>query len=787
MYYKGWYHLFYQYNPSEAYWGLISWGHAVSKDLIHWLYVEPLAMVPDHWYDENGVWTGSATMLLSEDGTAVPAIMYTGSTNASVQVQNMVFPTNSSDDLLVEWTKFAENPVLIPPAFINVTDFRDPTTAWRGANGLWTIAIGSHFRPTHTGTALLYQSLDFVGWELLPDKSLHSVEGSGMWECVDFYPITASGERMGLDTSSMMSRRGEKVKHVLKASMDESKLDFYCIGEYDAESLKFTPDDTDLDLTRGYRYDYGRFYASKTFYDPLMQRRILFGWINESDTLQDDINKGWAGVQWDRYLPLVEFAYNNTVHTSTGKAPFEIVEGGKKVPPTLCTKDKIFEADHFVEDLATSFVKIKEALQKSQERHKKAADKHRRQMDLKEGDWVLLKFEKARLRKKKGKERLYPNLSMCYYDPFQIIERINEVSFRLQLPETWKIHNAFHASLLRPFKGEVPEDTIADEQPEVEETEEILQPEQILAHKERKMKGKLVRKYLVKFRNYPALDAKWMEEDMAESPHLLELYLTAFGLAPTLPPRVQGDSVVESNAGQVWYDNVTKNSLIQWPIEEIQSLYRRNVSFTNTTLERGTQIKVEGAEGAQWDITLSFAKPSMECILQNFNLDDAPQDVTFSIKDDQIQWKENCTFGPFGVYVLSSIDLQEYTRVYFYLIPKSIYNESTSYVSWKTFIFNDLARSSLASHVDNGTHGGLVTIKEEEEQLDLRILVDHSIIETFAQGGRTVITSRVYPTIALNASAHVHLFNDAQQEVVVKQFVAYEISNINAHYIDHIQ
>ncbi|MCO5605914.1 hypothetical protein L7F22_060100 [Adiantum nelumboides] len=115
---------------------------------------------------------------------------------------------------------------------------------------------------------------------------------------------------------------------------------------------------------------------------------------------------------WDRYLPLVEFAYNNTVHTSIGKAPFEIVEGhhsrllsGKKVPPILCIEDKIFEADHFIEDLASSFAKIKKALQKSQERHKKVADKHRqRQMDLKEGDWVLLKFEKAQLRKKKEKE-----------------------------------------------------------------------------------------------------------------------------------------------------------------------------------------------------------------------------------------------------------------------------------------------------------------------------------------------------------------------------------------------
>ncbi|MCO5572577.1 hypothetical protein L7F22_026333 [Adiantum nelumboides] len=49
--------------------------------------------------------------------------------------------------------------------------------------------------------------------------------------------------------------------------------------------------------------------------------------------------------KWEQYLPLVEYAYNNTMHSSTGKAPFEIVEGGKKVPPILHTKDKIFEAD----------------------------------------------------------------------------------------------------------------------------------------------------------------------------------------------------------------------------------------------------------------------------------------------------------------------------------------------------------------------------------------------------------------------------------------------------------
>ncbi|MCO5559656.1 hypothetical protein L7F22_013257 [Adiantum nelumboides] len=170
-------------------------------------------------------------------------------------------------------------------------------------------------------------------------------------------------------------------------------------------------------------------------------------------------------TQWERYLPLVEFAYSNMIHSSTGKAPFEIVEGAMKIPPFLSTKDKIFEADEYTRDLDTDFAKVRETLQKSQEWRKKAIDRHRRDLKLKKNDWMLLRFEKARLRKKKGKERLFPKLSMRYYGPFQITERMHDVSFRLRLPETWKIHNAFHVSLLKSFKGDVPDDGESDEQP----------------------------------------------------------------------------------------------------------------------------------------------------------------------------------------------------------------------------------------------------------------------------------------------------------------------------------
>ncbi|MCO5568716.1 hypothetical protein L7F22_022419 [Adiantum nelumboides] len=135
----------------------------------------------------------------------------------------------------------------------------------------------------------------------------------------------------------------------------------------------------------------------------------------------------------------------------------------------------------------------------------------------------------------KGKEHLFRKLGMRYYGPFQVCDKISDVAYRLTLPKGWKIHNAFHVSLLRPFVGDVPEDMVPEEQLEVEEIDEILVPEQILAHKDRKVRGKVGRRYLVKFKNYSPTDAKWMEEaELVDSPQLLQLYLEGFQLQPTV-------------------------------------------------------------------------------------------------------------------------------------------------------------------------------------------------------------------------------------------------------------
>ncbi|MCO5574636.1 hypothetical protein L7F22_028425 [Adiantum nelumboides] len=234
-------------------------------------------------------------------------------------------------------------------------------------------------------------------------------------------------------------------------------------------------------------------------YHPQMDGQSEIANLTILDLLKSYVMEVDQRSQWEKYLPLVEYAYNNTVHTSTGKAPFEVIEGRPKSPLLLKVHGKIFAADEYSRDLKESFQKIKEAMSISQQKQKAAANKHRRALAFKENDWVLLKFPKARLRHTSGKnptghQKYYAKLAKRYYGPFQILNPINEMAYQLKFPNHWLIHNAFHVSLLKPYKGEPPSESITKDPPEVEDQEEVLQRESILRHEEKVLRhGKTIR------------------------------------------------------------------------------------------------------------------------------------------------------------------------------------------------------------------------------------------------------------------------------------------------------
>ncbi|KAJ1430302.1 Glycosyl hydrolase family 32, N-terminal [Sesbania bispinosa] len=243
VYYKGVYHLFYQYNPYAATFGdIMVWAHSVSYDLINWIHLNN-AIEPSEPYDINSCWSGSATIL--PDGK--PVIMYTGIADNKHQVQNLAMPRNLSDMFLREWVKHSQNPVITPPSGVEVDNFRDPSTAWQGRDGKWRVIMGA--QNGDEGKAILYQSEDFVNWEVDPNP-FYATDNTGVCECPDFFPVSINGTN-GVDTSV----QNPSVRHVMKTGYQRRAHDYYFVG------------------------------------------RILWGWVNESDSAQDDIEKGWAGVQ----------------------------------------------------------------------------------------------------------------------------------------------------------------------------------------------------------------------------------------------------------------------------------------------------------------------------------------------------------------------------------------------------------------------------------------------------------------------------------------------------------
>nr|GEW53702.1 DNA/RNA polymerases superfamily protein [Tanacetum cinerariifolium] len=178
----------------------------------------------------------------------------------------------------------------------------------------------------------------------------------------------------------------------------------------------------------------------------------------------------------DDYIGLVEFAYNNSWHASIKCAPFEMLYGRKCRAPICWDQvgEHVIEGPEMIEVTNEKVVVAKEKLKKARTRLKSYADKHRKSLEFQPGDHVFLKVSPARFGIK-GK------LSPRFIGPFEILDRVGEVSYRLALPpQLSHVHNVFHVSLLRGYKYHplhvisYPLDQIHADLSYVEEPEAIL-------------------------------------------------------------------------------------------------------------------------------------------------------------------------------------------------------------------------------------------------------------------------------------------------------------------------
>ena len=157
---------------------------------------------------------------------------------------------------------------------------------------------------------------------------------------------------------------------------------------------------------------------------------------------------------WDMYILLIKFAYNNSYQSSIGIAPYEALYGQRCRTPVCWTElneHKMIGPD-IVKDTEEKVRVIQQRLKATNDRQKTYADLKRKDIEYEVGDKVFIKVSPWRKILRFCKKR---KLSPRFIGPYEILERIGHVAYRLALPsELAKLHNVFHVSLLRKYRSD---------------------------------------------------------------------------------------------------------------------------------------------------------------------------------------------------------------------------------------------------------------------------------------------------------------------------------------------
>ena len=279
VFYKGEYHLFYQYNPEGQVWGHMSWGHAVSTDMVHWQNL-PVALREDPGnymiYSGSAVvdWENTSGLCKNPDPNDHSCLIaiYTGAYKKK-QKQHIAFSNDSGRT----WTNYSGNPV----ADLDAPDFRDPNVFWYAPQHKWVmVAVLADER-----TLVVFDSPDLKHWT---KRSNFGPAGdtAGQWECPDLFelPVEGSGEKkwvLIINRNPGAPAGGTGVRYV--------------IGKFDGTT--FT---SEVPNTPALWADWGKdFYATNTWKDVPSSdgRRLWIGWFSNWKYANAEPTVLWRGAQ----------------------------------------------------------------------------------------------------------------------------------------------------------------------------------------------------------------------------------------------------------------------------------------------------------------------------------------------------------------------------------------------------------------------------------------------------------------------------------------------------------
>jgi hypothetical protein len=225
-------------------------------------------------------------------------------------------------------------------------------------------------------------------------------------------------------------------------------------------------------------------------------------------TLEQMLRSCLTNSEWDTLLPSIEFAYNNSVQASTKTSPFVCVYGQNPLIPSSFVVPNIDSdspvALDIVKNIGETIELVKENLKSSIEYQEQYSNSNRREVLFKVGEKVLLSTKNLKDPKQSEKANKLKN---PYCGPFEIIQEISPVVYKLKLPKTMRIHPVFHVSQFKKYNTPDADRLVQDSPPppRVIDIQGEYEIEKIL---QRKNVGRGY-KYLIKWKNYPDTENTW--------------------------------------------------------------------------------------------------------------------------------------------------------------------------------------------------------------------------------------------------------------------------------------